>query len=119
MTMVDDHLPSLCDTTPNSVTLNITYGSPLLCCFPHAPCHLYYDEAAYGTEAKYQQGRRQGGRCRGVAQGMAFLRSRGQGQHPPGVPSLAALGMGPSIWCWRALNTDCGQGQKHCMLASS
>ncbi len=34
-------------TTPNSVTLSITYGSPLLCFLPHALCHLCYDALAY------------------------------------------------------------------------
>lgn len=35
--------PRLCNRTPNSVTLNITYGSPFLCFLPHAPYHLCYD----------------------------------------------------------------------------
>src|SRR4030095_1837492 len=66
-----------CDRSPNAVTLNIPYGAPRLRGFPHAPCHLCYDEAAYGPEAKYQQGRRRGGRCRGVEQAMAVLRGAG------------------------------------------
>ena len=38
---------TLSDTTPNSVTLNLTYGSLLLCFLPHAPDHLWYDECAH------------------------------------------------------------------------
>ena len=41
------YLVMLCYLSPNAVTLNITYGSPLLCFFPHALCHLCYDALAH------------------------------------------------------------------------
>ena len=39
--------PASCYLTPNTVTPDITHGSPLLHFLPHAPCHLCYDGVAH------------------------------------------------------------------------
>jgi hypothetical protein len=52
MTLREGDLATPCDTTPNAVTLNITYALPLLCFLPHAPCHLCYDERAQMHESQ-------------------------------------------------------------------